>query len=70
MNVLDGYYFSTCGLPIGPLGPSHQDCEVTYRETAVSVEIGDSSKKEKETHSIGYVTGVQRWTVPQTSLYT
>jgi len=67
---LHGYYFSTCGNGAGPLGPYTQQCENAYRDTSVAVEIGDSSKKERETHSFGYVTGIQRWKVPKTGLYT
>ena len=68
--ISDGYYFSTCGNPIGPLGPSYQHCKDAYKDTNVSVEIGDSSKTETDAHSFGYVTGIQRWTVPKTGLYT
>ena len=65
-----GYYFSTCGNSIGPLGPANQHCKDAYKDTNVSVAIGDDSKSESESHSIGYVTGIQRWMVPRTGLYT
>ena len=63
-----GYYFSTCGNPIGPFGPINQHCQDAYKDTNVSVAIGHESKSE--TYDIGYVTGIQRWRVPKTGLYT
>ena len=67
---LDGYFFSNCGYPSGPLGPQDEDCKEHYKETSVSVKIGDASKGNNENHVMGFVTGIQRWQVPKTSLYT
>jgi len=38
--------------------------------TPTNVDIGDHSKSSTESHSIGYVTGIQRWLVPATGIYT
>ena len=65
-----GYYFSTCGNPIGPFGPINQHCQDAYKDTNISVAIGDDSKSGTDSHKIGYVTGIQRWRVPKTGLYT
>ena len=67
---LDGYFFSNCGYPSGPLGPQDEDCKEHYKETSVSVKIGDASKEYNENHVMGFATGIQRWQVPKTSLYT
>ena len=66
----DGYYFSDCGYPSGPLGPGADDCKDAYKETNTSVMIGDPTKTANDTHHMGYVTGIQRWIVPKTGLYT
>ena len=67
---LDGYFFSNCGYPSGPLGPEDVDCKEHYKDTSVSVRIGDESKEANDNHTMGYVTGIQRWQVPRSGLYT
>ena len=68
---VDGYFFSNCGYPSGPLGPFDENCKEHYKETSVSVKIGDSNKTSHEDFSdMGYSTGIQRWRVPKTGLYT
>ena len=67
---VDGYFFSNCGYPSGPLGPEDVDCKEHYKDTSVSVRIGDESKEANDNHTMGYVTGIQRWQVPRSGLYT
>jgi hypothetical protein len=34
------------------------------------VQIGDDSKSSNDSHVLGYVTGIQRWKVPASGIYT
>ncbi len=73
------YSFTTCGVYSAPIGPSQKDCDTAYSEAGDTgefanggpvVQIGDEEKDKTEPHRAGYVTGIQRWTVPRTDLYT
>ena len=66
---LDGYKFTTCGKS-GPLGPEQSECDAAYGNGTTRVLIGDEKKGLKEHHNMGHVTGIQRWTVPKTDIYT
>jgi hypothetical protein len=68
--ISDGYTFSTCGRISGPMGPLNRDCDDAYLGAPTQVMIGDSSRIGTEFHHLGHVTGIQRWKVPQSGLYT
>ena len=78
---LVSYTFTTCGYYNHLLGPSQKDCDESYREAAAAagggavvqptqVLIGDDMKSKDQPHEVGHTTGIQRWTVPRTDLYT
>ena len=54
----------------GVFGPDQRDCDEAYRGKPTKVAIGDANKTKAEAHLFGYVTGIQRWTVPRTDIYT
>ena len=78
------YTFTTCGKYNHLLGPSQKDCDESYREAAAAsgsgsggavvpptrVLIGDDMKSKDQPHEVGHTTGIQRWTVPRSDLYT
>lgn len=74
------YTFTTCGYYNSLLGPSQKDCDESYREAAAAADdqgvrptkvlIGDDMKSKDQPHEVGHTTGIQRWTVPRTDLYT
>ena len=45
-------------------------CNKLQKHKSIIKSTLDASKFETESHSIGYVTGIQRWMVPRTGLYT
>jgi hypothetical protein len=78
------FTFTTCGVYSAPIGPNQKDCDEAYEESADSdrsgggggksgsprVLIGDEERTRKEPHQVGHVTGIQRWRVPRTDIYT
>ena len=70
----------------GSVGPHQHDCEKVYKYYKTKVSIGESGHNRNDTegnddldsknkadnfdHQLGYVTGIQRWKVPTTGIYT
>ena len=75
--LTDEYRFTTCNMQ-GPLGPHKTDCDKVYKYYRTQVSIGDNEdniehpemKHEDGFSQFGYVTGIQRWRVPKTGIYT
>jgi hypothetical protein len=65
----DEYRFTTCNMQ-GPFGPQGDNCDKVYNYYKTKVAIGDSGHNHDGGAQLGYVTGVQRWTVPTTGIYT
>ena len=63
------FTFTTCGQS-GPSGPTQRACDQTYNNTKTKVFIGDDNKTNEDPHLMGFATGIQRWKVPATGIYT
>ena len=58
-------YFLTATVPQIGLKPFF-----LFQGTSTSVLIGDDSKSSQDSHQLGFVTGIQRWNVPVSGIYT
>ncbi len=74
--VSAGFVFGTCEQK-GFLGPSQEDCDQAYNGSGTKVRIGQEEEGEEEEEeeargdptTLGYTSGIQRWTVPATDIY-
>ncbi|TRY72569.1 hypothetical protein TCAL_00190 [Tigriopus californicus] len=63
------YLFNSCKARRGAIGPTQKHCDDAYSKSNTKVLIGDPGKTKDDVHIFGYVTGIQRWKVPKTKMY-